>query len=797
MSCNPLVALWALLAIVSVAADGAEPLILWYDKPAEQWVEALPIGNGRLGAMIFGQTGHERLQFNECTLWVGQPRDYTHPGAAQHLPVIRRLLFEGKQREAEKLALEHFMSVPLRQMAYQPFGDVLLEFPGHDQVADYRRELDLDQAVAKVSYRTAGVRFTREVLASFPDKTIAIRLTADRPGRLNFTAALASPHQQAAVESSGPAEIVLRGRMPTSYTMPRSSGEVKIEHPLSFESRLQARAEGGKVESREGRIAVSGAAAVPLVLVAATSFRNYQDVGGDPAARCAEALKALDAKTWPTLRQAHVADYRRLFRRVALDVGRSPKADLPTDQRIKRAAEGDDPSLAALYFQFGRYLLIASSRPGGQPANLQGIWNESLQPPWEGKWTVNINTEMNYWPAEVCNLAECVAPLVDMLQDVATTGRRTAQVHYNCRGWVLHHNTDLWRGTAPINNSNHGIWPTGGAWLCQHLWWHYQYSGDREFLARRAYPIMKEAAVFFADSLIEDPRSPKKWLISTPSNSPEQGGLVAGPTMDHQIIRNLFANVIEASQVLALDEELRARLVDLRARIAPNQIGRNGQLQEWLEDKDNPKNTHRHMSHLWGLHPGDEITLRGTPELAAAARRSLEFRGDGGTGWSKAWKISLWARLGDGDHAHKMLVELIAKSTLPNLFDTCPPFQIDGNFGGTAGMAEMLFQSHERETAEGGRRKAEKGRGEAQGLDGYVLRLRPALPAAWPTGSGRGLRARGAFDLDIAWRDGRLTRAVIRSGQGSACKVCYGDRMTWLRPAVGERVVLDAELQAK
>ncbi|MBI4893773.1 MAG: glycoside hydrolase family 95 protein [Acidobacteria bacterium] len=775
------------LSLLAISALSASDLQLWYNQPAVQWEEALPVGNGRLGAMVFGRPASERIQFNEHTVWTGEPHSYAHPGAHQYLGQIRSLLAEGKQKEAQALAMQEFMSQPIRQKSYQAFGDLLIEQPGIDpaQLSAYRRSLDLDTAIATTTFTANGVTYTREVLASHPAGVIAVRLTASKPRSLTFDATLKAAHPDAATTSRPDSSLSMSGAVANSA--------------IKFEARLVAIPEGGKVESKDGRISIHDADAVTLLLAGATNFVNYRDVSASPARRNDATLAPLRSARYPALKAAHLADHQTLFRRVRLDLGSSASAALPTDERVRRFATAPDPQLVTLVFQYGRYLLIASSRKGGQPANLQGLWNASNTPSWDSKYTVNINTEMNYWPAEITGLGECQQALFDALKEVAASGAETAKEHYNAPGWVLHHNFDLWRGTAPINASDHGIWPTGGAWLSTHLWEQYLFTGDREFLRTRAYPLMKGAAEFFTAYLVRDPKSGK--LISGPSNSPEQGGLVMGPTMDHQIIRALFADTASAAEALNVDPEFRRKLLAMRADIAPNHIGKHGQLQEWMEDIDDPKNEHRHVSHLWGVYPGREITPYGSPDLFAAARKSLEFRGDAATGWSMGWKLNLWARFLDGDHAWKIFSNLISPAAnggrgvrgkaglFPNLFDAHPPFQIDGNFGATAAVAEMLLQSHDPYATPQAISPVEQGKA-------AFIHLLPALPSALPKGKALRLRARGGVDVDLDWADGKLRSATLHARRALPVTVRYAGKEIRFQAAKGKDYSFDSELNA-
>lgn len=924
-----------LALVVSLPAISQDNnLLLWYKKPATKWTEALPIGNGRLGGMVYGGVAEEHIQLNESTLWTGRPRNYNRQHAVQYLEPIRTLLRQGKQGEAEKLAGEQFMGVksvddsvyaqrkrtwlkqvssqtqwsqpgvadklwdsirlpmlngweamgldgldgavwfrtsfelpdawqgkelvlalgkirdmdytyvngkmvaagegintkrvyaipaaalkpgknvlaiqvinfydkggfagvksderilavypkgataesgialsnvwkykiqnatppefPQYQARYQPLGDVYFRFPVTGEVEEYKRDLDLATATAHVQYKAGGVQYKRSYFVSAPHRAMVARFTADKPGALNVEALLGTSHKAWQVKQIDARTLAL---------------EIQVKDgALRGTSYMRVFAQKGSVAVKAGRLVAKGADAVTFYITAATNFKNYQDVSGNPAAICKTALQALGEKDFTSVEAAHLKDYQSLFNAFSLSFGGGNRTDLSTDERIRQYSPVADPGLLSLYTQYGRYLLISSSRPGGQAANLQGIWNELLTPPWGSKYTTNINLQMNYWLADVLNLSGCTAPLFDLIAEAGKAGEQTAKEYYGAPGWVLHHNTDIWRGTAPINASNHGIWVTGAAWLCHHIWDHYQFTQDTAFL-RKYYPLMKSAASFFNSFLVKEVATGK--IISTPSNSPEHGGLVAGPAMDHQIIRNLYKACIAAAAVLKVDSDSSIRWQQQYDAIAPNIIGRYGQLQEWMKDVDDTADTHRHVSHLWGVYPGTDITWQ-TPEQMKAARQSLLYRGDGGTGWSLAWKVNLWARFLEGDHALLILSNLLAPAekegkeqggVYSNLMDAHPPFQIDGNFGGAAGLAEMLVQSQ-----------------------GEGIVLLPALPAALAEGQVSGIKARGGFVLQLVWQQQRLQTVVVTSLAGKTCKLIYKGKEKSFATKAGQEYVME------
>ena len=729
-----------------------QPLKLWYNTPAAIWNEALPLGNGRLGAMVFGDPTIERLQLNEETIWAGSPNTNAHSKSLAALPVVRKLVFEGKYKDAQDLATRDIMSQTNDGMPYQTFGSVYISFNGHNDYKNYYRDLDIANATASVQYEVDGVTYKREVLTAFADQVIAVKLSASKAGKISCNVMMNSPIDKT-VSFSDNNEIVMNG---TGTNFEGVKGKVK------FEGRLAVQNKGGKVSSKNGVLSINGADEATLYISIGTNFVDYKTLDENQEQKCKRFLEAALTKNFEEIKKAHVSYYQKFFNRVSLDLGANEKIKKPTDERIRDFKKEFDPQLAALYFQFGRYLLISSSQPGGQPANLQGIWNDMVSPPWDSKYTMNINAEMNYWPAELTNLSEMHEPFIQMAKELAVTGHETAKTMYNCGGWVLHHNTDIWRITGPVDQAASGMWPTGGAWVCQDLWERYLYTGDKKYLAE-IYPIMKGAAQFFLDFMVVDPNT--KYLVVVPSSSPEnvhagedgKSTIASGTTMDNQLLFDLFTNVIRATDILSEDVTFAKKVKEALAKMPPMKVGQHNQLQEWQDDWDNPKDNHRHVSHLYGLFPSNQISAFRTPELFEAAKQSLIYRTDESTGWSMGWKVNLWARLLDGNHAYKLIQDQLhlvtadqrkGGGTYPNMLDAHQPFQIDGNFGCTAGIAEMLIQSQE-----------------------GAIQLLPALPTVWKNGSLKGIVTRGGYVVDLEWKNNQVSMVKIHAKLDGNCRL--------------------------
>lgn len=744
-------------------------VILWYKKPASVWEEALPVGNGRLGAMVFGKNSEERIQLNEETYWSGGPYSTVVQGGAKILPEIQKNIFEGNAIKAHKLFGRYLMGYPVEQQKYQAFANLILQFKDEKEVTDYKRWLDLATGITSVQYKVNGVTYSREVFSSAPDQVIAVRLTADRPGSISFTAQLRGERNNAhsnyatdyfRMDGAGADELVLTGK---------SADYMGIEGKLRYEAKLKAVPAGGTMKMDDTELIIEKANAVTLFFTAATNFINYKDVSGDYHAKVENYLKGVAGKSYDSIKRAAVKDYKSYFDRVSLKLPSTPNSFLPTDERLKRFEKESDPLLAALCYQFGRYLLISSSRPGTQPANLQGIWNKDMNPSWDSKYTTNINTEMNYWPAEAANLSELTEPLIKMVTELTDQGSQVAKEHYGARGWVFHQNTDIWRVAAPMDGPTWGTFTVGGAWLTTHLWEHYLFTLDKDYL-KEIYPVIKGSVEFFMDFLIPHPNG--KWLITSPSTSPENPPkgpgykyffdevtsmyyfttICAGSSMDMQILTDLFGYYTEASKILGVDTDFAKKVAEAKSKLVPPQIGKDGSLQEWADDLEQMEDKHRHFSHLYGLYPGNVISAKRTPQFIDPVKKVLAQRGDGGTGFSRAWKMSLWARLYDGNKANSIFKGYIKEQCYPSLFAKCfTPLQVDGSFGVTAGISEMLMLSHEES-----------------------IELLPALPDEWVTGSFNGVCARGAFELKFNWKNKTVTDAEILSKGGQICRIKAG-----------------------